>query len=215
MGYDLLLEIIEYIGPLALFLVLCLGLIGLPIPNEAVALVGGALAEGGILHEALAYIMLSLGICSAMTFNYSLGRFTSSKLNKWISEKQNFGSIYEKSQKLVHKYGVYAIPISVFFPFLRHATPYIMGMNRLRFTRFIIIGYPAAAIWAAIYYMIGHFVGDQLPEIIATIQRYEGAFYVALAVCTSLLMLIFIRKYQMHQAKKKLVDQQHNEQTRK
>ena len=47
--YEVLLNIIEEIGYVALFLVLCLGLIGLPIPNEAVVMTGGALAEAGIL----------------------------------------------------------------------------------------------------------------------------------------------------------------------
>lgn len=201
MGYDLLLEIIEYFGPLALFLVLCLGLIGLPIPNEAVALTGGALAENGLLTEFMAYLMLALGMCSAMSFNYSLGRFTSSKLSKWFSKKQNIGAIYEKSQRLVEKHGVYAVPLSVFLPFLRHATPYIMGVNRLRFTRFMLIGFPAAFLWTAIYFTLGHFVGDQIPDLIRTINRYETSFYVALTIIGLLLILIFVRKMQMRRKK--------------
>ena len=202
MGYDLLLEIIEYLGPFALFLVLCLGLIGLPIPNEAVALTGGALAESDILQAGLAYIMLTLGICSAMTFNYSLGRFTSSKLGTWFSSKQKLGAFTEKSQQLIEKYGLYAIPISVFFPFLRHATPYIMGINRLRFTRFALIGFPAAMIWTAIYFTIGHYVGDKIPDIIKMINRYENAFYIIAACAAAILILWYIRKYRSKRASK-------------
>lgn len=202
MGYDLLLDIIEYFGPFALFLVLCLGLIGLPIPNEAVALTGGALAESGILQTALAYTMLTLGICSAMTFNYSLGRFTSSKLGNWFSSKQKLGAFTEKSQQLIEKYGLYAIPISVFFPFLRHATPYIMGINRLRFTRFALIGFPAAMIWTAIYFTIGHFVGDKIPDIIKMINRYENVFYIIVACTIVILAVWYIRKYRMKRAAK-------------
>lgn len=202
MGYDLLLDIIEYFGPFALFLVLCLGLIGLPIPNEAVALTGGALAESGILQTTFAYTMLTLGICSAMTFNYSLGRFTSSKLGNWISSKQKLGAFTDKSQQLIEKYGIYAIPISVFFPFLRHATPYIMGVNRLRFARFALIGFPAAMTWTAIYFTIGHFVGDKIPDIIKMINRYENAFYISLACAALLLAIWYIRKSRLKRAAK-------------
>lgn len=207
MGYDLLLEIIEYIGPFALFLVLCLGLIGLPIPNEAVALTGGALAENDILHGSLAYIMLSLGMCSAMSFNYSLGRFTSSKLGKWFTDKQKLGAIYDKSQRLVEKHGIYAIPISVFFPFLRHATPYIMGVNRLRFFRFAMIGFPAAMAWSAIYYLIGHYVGDNIPEIIAAISRYESIFYIILAAAVLILVFIVWRKLRSKRSNSSALEQ--------
>lgn len=210
MGYDLLLDIIEYFGPLALFLVLCLGLIGLPIPNEAVALTGGALAEGGMLNEALAYIMLTLGICSAMTFNYSLGRFTSSRFSRRFADKQKLGTFLDKSEKLIDKYGVYAIPISVFFPFLRHATPYIMGVNRLKFARFALIGFPAAMAWTAVYFTFGHFVGDNMPEIISTINRYETVFYIVLACVALIACLILYRKLRAKRIDKQSINHHHD-----
>jgi len=209
-GYDLLLDIIEYFGPLALFLVLCLGLIGLPIPNEAVALTGGALAESGMLDEALAYIMLSLGICSAMTFNYSLGRFTSSKFSRRFADKQKLGTFVDKSEQLINKYGVYAIPISVFFPFLRHATPYIMGVNRLKYARFALIGFPAAMVWTAVYFTLGHFVGDNMPEIISAINRYETVFYIILAVAVLAAGLILYRKLRAKRIDKQSINHHHD-----
>ena len=196
-GYDLLLEIIENVGPIALFLVLCLGLIGLPIPNEAVALTAGALSEATVIDTTIAFIMVTLGICSAMTFNYSLGRFTSSRLGKWFSKKQQSGKFIKKADYLIDKYGLYAIPISAFFPFVRHATPYVMGMNNMRFSKFSLIAFPAATAWTSMYFTLGHFVGDRIPEIIVLTNQYEALFLTLGAIIISILILRGFRRYKL------------------
>lgn len=92
MAYDLLLSIIEQVGYAALFLVLCLGLIGLPIPNETVVMTGGALSAAGVLSPVPAFIMTCLGISSAMTFGYSFGRFSGAKLSSWFRRKKILAS---------------------------------------------------------------------------------------------------------------------------
>lgn len=170
--YDLLLTIIEEIGYFALFLVLCFGLIGLPIPNEAVVMTGGALAESGVLLPVPAFIMICLGICSAMTFGYSIGRFAGSKLSNWFSSKKNISKFVAKSEQLSERYGGYALSISLFLPFLRHVTPYVMGMNRMPYKRFVLFAYPSAFVWTLIYFIIGSFVGDQVQDLSAQIYKY-------------------------------------------
>jgi len=170
--YDLLLNIIDDFGYFALFLVLCLGLIGLPIPNEAVVMTGGALAESGVLSPIPAFIMACLGICSAMTFGYSIGRFAGSKLSNWFSQKKNISKFVAKSEQLSDKYGGYAISLSLCLPFLRHVTPYVMGMNRMPYKRFAIFAYPSAFVWTLIYFIIGTFVGDQVQDLSDHIYKY-------------------------------------------
>lgn len=202
-GYDLLHEIIENIGPIALFLVLCLGLIGLPIPNEAVAMTAGTLSEAGVMNSPLAYIMITLGICSAMTFNYLLGKFTSSTIGGWFSRKQKLGGFIEKSQQMTNKYGVYAIPISAFFPFLRHATPYVMGMNSMKYSKFIIFAFPTAAVWSGIYFALGHFVGDRIPEMINIINQYELIIVIVGGLLLALIIFRGFRKYKLKHANSK------------
>ncbi|OMF24842.1 alkaline phosphatase [Paenibacillus sp. FSL H8-0548] len=178
--YDLLLTIIEEIGYFALFLVLCLGLIGLPIPNEAVVMTGGALAESGVLSPLPAFIMTFLGICSAMTFGYSIGRFAGSKLSNWFSSKKNISRFVAKSEQLSDQYGGYAISLSLCLPFLRHVTPYVMGMNRMPYKRFVMFAYPSALIWTLIYFIIGSIVGDKVQDLSNHIYQYGIWIIVAL-----------------------------------
>lgn len=180
MAYDLLTTIIEEFGYYALFLVLCLGLIGLPIPNEAVVMTGGALSATEVLSPAPAYLMTWLGICSAMTFNYSLGRFTGSKLSGWFEKKNNFNKFMSKSEQLFHKYGGYAISISLCLPFLRHATPYVLGVNRLTYRRFATFAYPSALLWTMLYFYLGTLFGDNIVHIADLITTYGSGVVVLL-----------------------------------
>lgn len=172
MAYDLLLSIIEQIGYVALFLVLCLGLIGLPIPNEAVVMTGGALSAAGTLSPIPAYMMTFLGICSAMTFGYSIGRFSGAKLSNWFRSKKNIAKFLDRSEELSEKHGGYALSISLCLPFLRHVTPYVMGFNRMRFVRFMLFAYPSAFVWTLIYFILGSFVGDQVQDLSKLIAKY-------------------------------------------
>ncbi|MDQ6421617.1 DedA family protein [Paenibacillus sp. LHD-117] len=185
MAYDLLLSFIEQLGYAALFLVLCLGLIGLPIPNEAVVMTGGALASAGVLSPVPAFIMTCLGICSAMTFGYSIGRFAGVKLSDWFRSKKNIGAFIERSEELSEKFGGYAISISLCLPFLRHVTPYVMGMNKMKFGRFAMFAYPSAFVWTMIYFVIGSFVGDQVQQIADMIYRYGIWILAALAAAAA------------------------------
>jgi len=197
--YDLLLNIIDDFGYFALFFVLCLGLIGLPIPNEAVVMTGGALAESGVLSPIPAFIMTCLGICSAMTFGYSIGRFAGSKLSNWFSQKKNISKFVSKSEQLSDKYGGYAISLSLCLPFLRHVTPYVMGMNRMPYKRFAIFAYPSAFVWTLIYFIIGSFVGDQVKDLSDHIYKY--GIWVIYAIIVIVVGFIIYKYYKSKQQK--------------
>ncbi|WP_042160732.1 DedA family protein [Paenibacillus gorillae] len=181
MGYSYLLTIIEQFGYVALFLVLCLGLIGLPIPNEAVVLTGGALAASGMLEPGPAYLMTFLGISSAMTFNYSIGRFAGSRLFDWFMRKKNIEKFVVKADQLNAKYGGWSLGIGLLFPFLRHVMPFVAGTNRMKYGRFSLFAYPSAFIWTSIYFTIGALFGDHVEEIGDFIYDY-GIIAAVLAV---------------------------------
>lgn len=188
MAYDLLLEIIERVGYAALFLVLCLGLIGLPIPNETVVMTGGALSASGVLSPVPAYIMTFLGICSAMSFSYSIGRFSGYKLNSWFRSKKNIGRFIERAEELSGKFGGYAISISLCLPFLRHVTPYVVGVNNMKYGRFAMFAYPSALVWTSIYFYLGSVVGDKARELADLIYQYGVWVIVLLGLVAAIIL---------------------------
>lgn len=195
MAYDLLLSVIEQIGYAALFLVLCFGLIGLPIPNEAVVMTGGALSSAGALAPIPAFIMTCLGICSAMSFSYSIGRLSGSKLSNWFRSNKNIGRFLTRSEELSEKYGGYAISISLCLPFLRHVTPYVMGLNRMKYGRFALFAYPSAFIWTLFYFILGSFVGEKVQDIAISIYHYGVWIVVAIVIAAAAYVLYRIIRW--------------------
>lgn len=133
---DTLLNFIEQIGHYALFLVLCLGVIGLPVPNEVVAMTGGALAASEILAPFPSFVMLYLGVCSGATVGFMLSRFTASRLLDRFGDKKSIRQFLDVSERLTRQYGNYAICISAFLPILRNVTPYAVGMKGMPYRKF-------------------------------------------------------------------------------
>jgi membrane-associated protein len=184
--YEVLFEAIEEFGQLALFFALCLGLIGLPIPNEAVAMTGGALAASGILNPIPAFILTYAGICSGLSVGYILGKYAASRIFKRFNRLKNIQRFISTSEKLSQKYGSYAISISVFLPVLRHVTPYAVGMHQMPYRKFAIFAYSSALLWTLIYFLIGIFVGDHVHAIGSIISRY-GLIILALLAAAALI----------------------------
>ncbi|GFN34101.1 DedA family protein [Paenibacillus xylaniclasticus] len=172
MAYDLLLNFIDQFGAVSLFLTLCLGVVGLPVPNEVVAITGGALSSGGLINTVPAFIFLYMGVCSGATVGYMLGKFSAQKLIRRFLRQPNIGKFMAKAEALNAKYGSFAVSISCFFPLLRNVMPYLVGVNGMGYRRFALFSYTTAFVWTSIYFIIGTFVGNRLDEINGLIDRY-------------------------------------------
>ena len=187
---DTLLNFIEQIGHYALFLVLCLGLVGLPVPNEVVAMTGGALAASGILSPAPSFIMTFLGVCSGSTVGFMLSRFTASKLLNRVGEKSKIRQFLDVSERLTRLYGNYAICISAFLPILRNVTPYAVGMKGMPYRRFAIYSYTASLVWTTGYFSLGMFVGDQVVDHIGVLINRYGYYAAGIVAALAVILII-------------------------
>lgn len=162
MGYDLLIQYVEQIGHLALFMVLCLGIVGLPLPNEVVAITGGALSATSVFDPIPAFLMVFLGICSGATTGYCLSKYTAGRFLGRLSAQNKLGTFVYKYEQLNRHYGNYAVSLSVFLPVLRTVTPYIVGIKGLSFRRFALYSYAAAFLWSTVYFSLGMFAFGQI-----------------------------------------------------
>ncbi|WP_052759679.1 DedA family protein [Paenibacillus sp. DMB20] len=157
MGYETLIQYIGQIGHIALFMALCLGIVGLPLPNEVVAVTGGALSASSLLDPLPAFAMVFLGLCSGATTGYLVSRYGAGPLLNRAAGGR-LGEFMGKYEHLNRQYGNYAISLSVFLPVFRTFTPYVIGMRGMSYRRFAVYSYSASLIWSAIYFHIGMFV---------------------------------------------------------
>lgn len=202
---DILLQYVDQFGYAAFFLALCLGLIGLPIPNEVVIMTAGALAASGVLEPVPTFLAVFLGIASGLTFGYAVGRGAGGAIAKRFAEHRNIHAFLSSAEKLGERYGSFAISISIFLPLLRHITMYAVGLNRRAYWRFAVFAYPTALFWTLGYFIIGTYVESQIDDIGAAIIRY-GSYIIWLILGAGAVYIVYriMRNRRMRQEERSM-----------
>lgn len=165
MSYEWLLSFIQQFGYVALFFALWLGIVGMPIPDEVIVMTGGAVTAGGVLHTFPAFIATYLGVVSGLSVGYVLGRWFGTAALDRLRRKKKFGRYIDFSEKLMQKYGSFALCIGYFFPIIRHVMPYAVGINKMTFKRYALFSYTTGLIWTILFFALGRLVGEQVRHV--------------------------------------------------
>src|ERR1051325_1208455 len=85
---ETLMHWVSHYGYAAIFLLLMLGIVGLPVPDETLMAFAGYLAFKGRLHLAPTLVAAYLGSVSGITISYTLGRtagtYLIEKFGAWL-----------------------------------------------------------------------------------------------------------------------------------
>jgi membrane-associated protein len=168
-------ELIIYVGKygyFSLFFFLWLGIVGMPIPDEVIVMSGGLVASLGLLKPVPAFFVTYFGVVTGLTLGYVLGRVFGDPVMKYLQKKKNIDHYLAKSYRLIDRYGSYSLLISYFFPVVRHLIPYIVGLGRMPFRKYILFSYSTGLVWTFIYFNIGYFFGKQIEKIGDAVNTY-------------------------------------------
>ncbi|AIY08784.1 alkaline phosphatase [Paenibacillus polymyxa] len=194
MSYDTLIHLIAQYGYAALFFALWLGIVGMPIPDEVIIMAGGAVSKVGLLHYFPAFIVTYLGVISGLSLGYILGRFFGSPVLDKLRRKKKLEKHIQTSEHLINKYGNLALSFSYFFPVIRHIVPYLVGINKMSFRRYILFSYTAGLAWTLVFFVVGQFAGGHVETIGTMIYHYGIYVGLALILGIFIFMIIKIRK---------------------
>jgi membrane protein DedA with SNARE-associated domain len=160
-------------GYLAIFLLLCWGVIGLPIPDETLLAFSGFLVYSGKLSLPLAYCTALVGSASGITISFWLGRSYGIKL---IHRYGRYVHITEdriaKAHRFFEGFGHWALTFGYFVPGVRHVTAFAAGMSDLEPHRFAIFAYGGACLWVATFMGIGYLLGERWQEMAKSVHGY-------------------------------------------
>lgn len=147
-------------GSIALFVLLALGIIALPIPDETLMVTAGFLISRGNLHVQWTLLAAYFGATCGISFSYVIGRYGGSVLLKkyghWVkfTEKR-----IEKTRCWFSRIGLWAVFFGYFIPGVRHFTGYLVGSVRIPFCRFALFAFPGALLWTFTFLGFGYFLG--------------------------------------------------------
>ncbi len=136
------------------------GLVVAPIlPGDSLLFVVGAFAARGDLDTVRVYAMLCIAAISGNVVNYHIGRLVGPK----VFQKETFlfkKEYLERAHVFYEKYGAKTIVIARFLPIIRTFAPFIAGIGRMTYRRFIIYNVAGCVAWITVFLLGVYFFGN-------------------------------------------------------
>ncbi len=182
--------LLEY-GSFALFGLLALGIVALPVPDETLMVLAGVLMYKGSLCIPTTVIATIAGSITGITISYIIGR----TLGKFILER--FGSWVGLTEAKVHQthewfdhLGKWALFFGYFIPGIRHLTGIVAGSIMLQYSHFALFAYSGAVLWASTFLCLGYFFGSYWISALEYAEIYVDEI-ILVALFTTIGYLLF------------------------
>ncbi len=137
------------------------GLVITPIlPGDSLLFATGSFAARGSMDVGWLVILLSVSAVAGDTVNYWIGYVVGPKVFK--QEKSRFfNKLYlERTHQFYQKYGGKTIIIARFLPIMRTFAPFVAGIGRMTYGRFIVYNAVGGIGWVSIFVLSGYFFGS-------------------------------------------------------
>ena len=169
---DVVLSWVSTYGYAAIFFLLVLGIVGLPVPDEWLLVFSGYLAFSGRLHLTGVLLSAFSGSACGITCSYLLGRNVGLPL--LISRFGRYVHISERHIVRVHDWfnriGHWALFVGYYIPGVRHFTALVAGTSRLEFRAFALYAYSGALLWVCTFVWIGYHFGERGRTVLALVE---------------------------------------------
>jgi len=167
----------------AIFIVVILGNVGLPIPEETVLALGGFLGERGILHVPTVIAVGLLGAIVGDNIGYWLGRrYGRDALERYGRHIGITPDRLAKVSAFVARYGGFAIFGARFLPGARSLAGPVAGVVGIAPRTFIFANTLGALIYVpyavGIGYAVSYGAGDTIHRLVGRIEPYVIAVIV-------------------------------------
>lgn len=193
---DMVLQWVSLYGPIALFVLLILGIVGLPVPDETLMVFCGALIGKGTLHPVTTFAAAFLGSATGITVSYFIGK-TAGKpfLDKFGPWMHLTPERLEQVHKWFDGYGHWSLTFGYFVPGVRHITAIVAGMTGLQYPVFARFAYAGSLIWVSTFLTLGYVIGDAWRAAAENAHQVAG---IAAIVIVVVLGIIWYVRYKQH-----------------
>lgn len=182
-------------GSFALFFLLTVGILALPVPEETLMVIAGVLMHHGKLEIPHTIIAAFMGSLCGITASYILGRtaghFFINRYGRWIG----IGQVQiDKAHAWFERFGKWTLFIGYFIPGIRHFTGFSAGMTSLSYREFALFAYSGALIWVATFLSMGYFFGSYWFSIFENIEINIDDILTVLIIVGVVYLVYLVRK---------------------
>jgi membrane protein DedA with SNARE-associated domain len=189
-------ELVKHWGYGAIALLVVLGNIGVPVPEETILALGGYLAWQGQLRLSL---VLAVGVIAAVVgdnLGYWLGRRHGPQAIERYARRWVGGpDLLERTRAFVKRRGMMAVFVARFVPGLRFVAGPLAGATGMPLRQFAIANLLGAAVYVPLVVAAGWAVGYGLGPYIERLRHAVGAVehYVLAAIVLAILATLGVR----------------------
>ncbi len=137
------------------------GLVVTPfLPGDSLLFVAGTLAAAGSLYVHELFLVLAAASFLGDNTNYWIGRYAGPRVfAREGSRLLNPGHL-ARTQRFYDKYGAKTIFFARFIPIVRTFAPFVAGMGRMRYPRFLFFSFSGSIAWTGSLTYAGYFFGN-------------------------------------------------------
>lgn len=156
-----------------LFLLLMLGVVGLPVPDETLLVFSGYLISRGRMHPLQTWLCAVGGSWCGISLSYTIGRTLG------LGVVHRYGKYLHITQERIDRVhgwfdriGHWALVGGYFIAGVRHFTAIVAGTSGLRFVSFIAYAWTGGILWVTTFLTVGYYIGENWLAIAEAIHRY-------------------------------------------
>jgi membrane-associated protein len=138
------------------------------------------------------YLLAGLLMCAAIigdNVGYFLGRKAGPHIFSRPQSRFFHPDHLKRTQEFYDKYGARALVYARFVPIIRTCTPFIAGVARMRYSRFLFFSFFGGVFWIASVITVGYQLGQ-----VAIVQRNFEKVIIAIVLLSVLPVLLEARK---------------------
>ena len=137
------------------------GLVVTPfLPGDSLLFVAGAVAAGGGMDVHTLFAVLAVASFSGDNTNYWIGRFAGPRIFTRKGSLLFNPEHLERTRRFYERYGGKTVLIARFVPIVRTFAPFVGGMGRMAYSRFLGYSFAGAVLWIGLLTYAGYFFGN-------------------------------------------------------
>jgi membrane protein DedA with SNARE-associated domain/membrane-associated phospholipid phosphatase len=162
--------------------------LGFLVPGETVVVISGLLASRGVLELGDVIRVASLGAIMGDMTGYFIGRrFGEGFFLKYGGHFFLNKEYLEKTKGFFDKHGGKAVFLGRFMAWLRALAPFVAGISKMRYPRFLFFNVAGGIAWAATFSLLGYFAGNSWDMI----KGYLGRLGVLAFICGAIIIFLY------------------------
>lgn len=138
------------------------GLVVTPfLPGDSLLFAAGAVCVVGSLNAPLLIVLLIVAAVLGDGVNYAIGarfgeRLFTSESSKFFNKRH-----LTRTHEFYEKYGGKTIVLARFMPIVRTFAPFVAGIGKMRYSKFVVFNIVGAIVWVAGFVVLGMLFANQ------------------------------------------------------